>query len=54
MKAIITIPLLAVVATAAGDDTSYLTWMADSYMSRGLEPSDSYSHATLYLGFEKA
>lgn len=54
MKAIVTASLLSAVATAAGDDTSYLTWMADSYISRGLEPSDSYSHATLYLGFEKA
>ena len=54
MKTISIISLLTVIVAAAGEDPSYLTWIADSYMTRGLEPSESYSHATLYLGFEKA
>lgn len=54
MKTISAFFLFAAGAAVAPDEpSSYLTWMADSFMERGLEPDASYSHATLYLGFEK-
>ena len=53
MKALAAL-ILAASAPALAGDPSYLTWMANSFISRGLEPDASYGHATLYLGFERA
>lgn len=46
--------LLAACSASATASTSYLSWMADSFMRRGVEKSFHYTQATLYLGFEAA
>lgn len=43
--------LVSAVATAS---TSYLAWMADSFMQRGVNKVFHYTEATLYLGIEAA
>lgn len=43
--------LVSAVATAS---TSYLAWMADSFMQRGVNKVFHYTEATLYLGTEAA
>ncbi|KAH9900450.1 cell wall glycosyl hydrolase YteR [Xylariomycetidae sp. FL2044] len=45
---------IAATATAAAAETSYLTWMADSFIARGVEANFHYTQATLYLGIEAA
>lgn len=32
----------------------YLTWLADTFIEHGVEPSYGYQPATLYLGIERA
>ena len=55
MKTISVYFIVAAGVVAAQDDfSSYLIWMADSFISRGVQPDPGYSLATLYLGFEKA
>ncbi|KAI0016676.1 glycoside hydrolase family 105 protein [Xylariomycetidae sp. FL0641] len=41
-------------AAGATASTPYLTWMADSFMERGVEATFDYDRAVLYLGFEAA
>ncbi|KAI1801904.1 glycoside hydrolase family 105 protein [Daldinia bambusicola] len=41
-------------ATGAVASRSYLTWTADSFIKRGVKPTQGYSEATLYTGYEAA
>ncbi|KAI1085551.1 glycoside hydrolase family 105 protein [Whalleya microplaca] len=41
-------------ATGAAASASYLTWMADSFIQRGVEATFDYGQATLYEGYEAA
>ncbi|KAI2615532.1 glycoside hydrolase family 105 protein [Hypoxylon sp. NC1633] len=43
-----------VLATGAAASTSYLTWMADSFIQHGVRASRGYGEATLYEGYEAA
>lgn len=45
---------LAFLATAAAQEQPYLTWLADTFIEDGVEPSFGYQPATLYLGIERA
>ncbi|KAI0835622.1 glycoside hydrolase family 105 protein [Hypoxylon sp. FL0890] len=38
--------------TGAAASSSYLTWMADSFIQRGVEATSDYGEATLYEGYE--
>ncbi|KAI5855022.1 glycoside hydrolase family 105 protein [Durotheca rogersii] len=41
-------------ATGAAASTSYLTWMADSFIQHGVNPTRNYDEATIYEGYEAA
>lgn len=45
---------LALGATAASKEHSYLTWLADTFIDTGVESDFGYQDAVLYLGFQKA
>lgn len=46
---------LALGATAAAaNQHSYLTWLADTFIDKGVKSDFGYQDAVLYLGFQKA